>query len=624
MNIYSKLTLLSLFLVVISSSVLLFFVYKNITHSLKTEIKTSVAFETNNQLKTIDGHLNNRVSELNLLFETIENFESSQIELNRYLSSFKAANNTWHSLIYISPAGEAIAATSNFNLSQIKDIVARQKQSIELNPDLRNNNIIFSLKSSKNEILVGVIKSENFNQFLTEAENRTDLLLTNDGQIITGESQDLQKMEFINDNWTQLKASMATDNETVTIESPDLVMVSGSLKSSINASKIADWVLVTVRPAEGTYSPIADLKVKILWIVIPVFVGVIILALLMANYFVSPIIKLSEAASQIGKGNFTSPIDVSSNDEIGKLAKELNNTSKILISRIEQQNILNKQLEEQKNEILKQKDQIEETNYQITDSISYARRIQRSMLPDFDNISRLVSDAFVFFQPKDIVSGDFYWSERVRKGRNDYLVIACADCTGHGVPGAIMSIMGSNQLTNIVYYQNYLEPKKILARLDKNIKFELYRDDESSKTSIKDGMEIGICVINLDDYSMEYAGAGIPLYHYDGNELNVFKPVKEMAGGFEEVEERDVENKIIKVEVNLKKGDRIFLASDGFQDQFGGKEDKKYMVRNFRTLLLETSKLPLSEQNSKIKETFSSWKNNSSQTDDVLVMGFEF
>jgi len=624
MNIYSKLTLLSLFLVLISSSVLLFFVYTNFSESLKTEIKTSVTFETSNQIKTLNGHINNRVSELNLLLETIENFESSQSDLDRYINSFKLANDTWQSIAFISANGEAVAATPNFNLSQVNDIVTRQKQRIELFTDLRNNNIVFSLKSSKNEILVGIVKSGIFKQFLTEDFNRTDLLMTNEGQIITGESQDLQKMDFINNNWAQLKASMATDNETVTLESSELVLVSGSLKNSSNISTIADWVLVTVRPEAGTYSPIEDLKVKILWIVIPVFIGVIILALLMANYFVTPIIKLSEAASQIGKGNFTSPIDVSSNDEIGKLARELNNTSKILISRIEQQNLLNRQLEVQKNEILKQKDQIEETNYQITDSISYARRIQRSMLPDIENISKLVIDAFVFFQPKDIVSGDFYWSERVRKGRNDYLVIACADCTGHGVPGAIMSIMGSNQLTNIVYYQNYLEPKKILARLDKNIKFELYRDDESSKSSIKDGMEIGICVINLDDYTLEYAGAGIPLYHYNGKELNVFKPVKEMAGGFEEVEEREVENKITKVDINLKKGDRIYLSSDGFQDQFGGTEDKKFMVKNFRNLLLETSTLPIKEQNKKIKETFISWKDKSSQTDDVLVLGFEF
>ena len=201
------------------------------------------------------------------------------------------------------------------------------------------------------------------------------------------------------------------------------------------------------------------------------------------------------------------------------------------------------------------------------------------------------------------------------------MIIACADCTGHGVPGAIMSMMGSNQLTNIVYYQNYIEPTKILARLDKAIKFELYKDEHSGQK--QDGMEILVCVIDLDTLEMKFSGAGIPLMHWDQENIHIMKSPKLMVGGVDGDDEKEVEEQFELSTIQLKQGDRIYLSSDGFQDQFGGDEDKRYMAKRLRELLQETSSAKMREQGAKVEEEFEKWKGKQEQTDDVLVIGFE-
>ncbi len=340
-----------------------------------------------------------------------------------------------------------------------------------------------------------------------------------------------------------------------------------------------------------------------------------------AMWLVKPVVDLSVIANKIGEGNLEVEITTTSDDEVGQLAKQLKATALELRKEIREEKELSDQLSAQKNELEEQKDKLEEVNKQITSSIYYAQRIQNSMLPTPGELRRNVSDSFILFRPKDVVSGDFYWFEKVRRGRNEYLIMACADCTGHGVPGAIMSMMGGNQLTNIIYYQNYIEPVKILARLDKGIKFELYRDEQSSQK--QDGMEIMVCVIDLDSLEMKFAGAGLPIMHWDQKNIQYIKSPKLMVGGVEGEDEKEVEDQFMEQSIQLKEGDRIYLASDGFQDQFGGDDDKRFMAKRFRDLLQRTSDIKMKEQGKKLEETFERWRGTQEQTDDVLVIGFE-
>lgn len=360
---------------------------------------------------------------------------------------------------------------------------------------------------------------------------------------------------------------------------------------------------------------------RLLYVILSILLAAIIVALVMARIFVKPIIQLSKDAKKVGHQGFSTEISNDRNDEIGKLARAISDASDRLTSQLKEQKKLNEELEAQHVESAKRKQELEEVNMQIHDSIIYAQRIQRSILPDLENMSRLIKDAFVLYKPKDVVSGDFYWFERVRQGRNEYLIIACADCTGHGVPGAIMSIMGSNQLTNIVYYQNTLDPVKILARLDKVIKFELQRDREDQN---RDGMEIGICVINLDDLQMEFSGVGIPLYliKKGTSELITLKSPKLMIGGIDG-DEKQVTEQLTKQVIQLEDGDRLYLSSDGYQDQFGGENDKKFMSKNLRLLMENHVNTPMKEQETIFENTFDKWVNGKQQTDDVLVIGVE-
>lgn len=239
----------------------------------------------------------------------------------------------------------------------------------------------------------------------------------------------------------------------------------------------------------------------ILSIVILIIYGGLLVASV-SVLIVGPIVTLSQKASQLGEGNVNVDVPQSDTDEVGIIGKQLKFISDRLHKEIKEENQLSDQLVKQKDELEEQKNKLEKVNNEMTSSLNYAQRIQNSQLPTPGELRRNVNDSFIFFQPKDVVSGDFYWFEKVRRGRNEYLIIACADCTGHGVPGAIMSMMGGNQLTNIIYYQNYIEPVKILTRLDKAIKFELYRDEQSSLK--QDGMEIMVCVIDLDTLEMEF------------------------------------------------------------------------------------------------------------------------
>jgi serine phosphatase RsbU (regulator of sigma subunit)/HAMP domain-containing protein len=384
----------------------------------------------------------------------------------------------------------------------------------------------------------------------------------------------------------------------------------------------SDWKLVLSISKADALLPATTLKSTLIMVMIGSWIVAIVLSLIAANSFVKPIKSLTNTAEEISKGNLKSQFNSDSKDEIGDLAKNLRSGTLFLLKRIDEQRVLNKKLRDKLAAMEGQKVDIEEIHQEVKDSIHYSQRIQKSILPDPAVLGRVFNDKMLVYRPKDVVSGDFYWFERVRTGRKEHMIIIAADCTGHGVPGAIMSMVGSNQLTNIVYYQNYLDAEKILARLDKAIKFELYRDMDEDQPR-HDGMEVGVCVIDLDTMEMTFAGAGIPLYFIRDGQIEIYKSPKVTIGRMEGTE-KEVEDQFTPMTFHLQKGDRVYLSSDGFQDQFGGPSDKRFMNKNFRNLLLVSGQdKSMSDQERKINQVFDHWKGNGEQTDDVLVLGFE-
>ncbi len=259
---------------------------------------------------------------------------------------------------------------------------------------------------------------------------------------------------------------------------------------------------------------------------------------------------------------------------------------------------------------------IVEKNKNISDSINYAQRIQQAIFPPIEKIEDGLKDYFILFRPKDIVSGDFYWFSKVKttpqnnEPAQDIIVIAAVDCTGHGVPGALMSIIGTTILNQSVSEPSVNTPSDALNYLNKQLANNL--------NSIADGMDMTLCAINQDKMELQFAGANNPIYIVRNKKLLEFKPDKMAIGGdHENYETKSFTNNIIP----LEKNDNIYLFTDGFADQFGGELGKKFKYKNFQKLLLELQDNSMEDQKHVLNYHFEQWKGNLEQVDDILIIG---
>ena len=257
--------------------------------------------------------------------------------------------------------------------------------------------------------------------------------------------------------------------------------------------------------------------------------------------------------------------------------------------------------------------EISQKNRKITESINYAKRIQEAILPDTNYIRQFLKASFILYKPRDVVSGDFPWFLQ----KNDDIFIAAVDCTGHGVPGALISLIGFFLLNNIVNVREATNPGEILDILDEEVTKTLKQDESDSST--KDGMDISLCKINTKKGQLEYAGAHRPLYYLTEGELHEIKGNKFPIGGAQYKNRGKFTNTII----NYKDGDSVYLFSDGFPDQFGGPKNKKFSPRRIREIIKNNSNLELAEINRVLDHQFEDWRGNNKQTDDVLMIGIK-
>lgn len=298
---------------------------------------------------------------------------------------------------------------------------------------------------------------------------------------------------------------------------------------------------------------------------------------------------------------------------------------KALVSSLENLDLANKELvhlnatleekvNERTKELLKEKEQVEINNKEIKESIQYAKRIQASILPPLKRLKEGFKESFVYYKPKDVVSGDFYWYEKVK----DKYLFAVVDCTGHGVPGAFMSIIGYTQLNEIINQQKITDPGLILKELDKRVRGALNQNSLTGVNS-KDGMELGIIVLNNATRQLEFSGAMRPLYLVRNGELSIIKGDKFSIGG---VSRREKEFNTTKLDINS--GDSYYLFSDGYPDQFGGPNGKKFMTKNVGDMLRGIAHLQMNEQKKIVEETIKDWMKEEEQVDDILISGISF
>ena len=312
-------------------------------------------------------------------------------------------------------------------------------------------------------------------------------------------------------------------------------------------------------------------------------------------------------------------------DEIAEKNTELNQRNEEILAQRDE-------IEQQRDVANEQRDLIYKQKESITDSIVYAQRIQQAIIPTDNEIKSILGDYGIFYLPKDVVSGDFYWAKKIGK----YTIIIVADCTGHGVPGAFMSMLGISFLNEITKSPEIISPNLVLDKLRENIIESLRQKGEYSEQF--DGMDMSIVVLNDDDNTIEYSGAYNPLYIISDKEIEIQTENTKVRL----FEEEGVSNKIFEIapdkmpvaihlrmsefsnnKIKLNKGDQIVLFSDGFADQFGGEKGKKYRYKNFKSFLLKNSHKSINEQYKMIEDEFYSWKGEREQIDDITLLLFK-
>ena len=287
--------------------------------------------------------------------------------------------------------------------------------------------------------------------------------------------------------------------------------------------------------------------------------------------------------------------------------KKLKKENRILEEKVNERTI---EVVKQKEEIEKQRDLIKSANKDITDSIKYASKIQAAVIPPDKYLEKVLNESFIINKPKAIVSGDFYWLTKVE----DKTVVALADCTGHGVPGAFMSMLGVTLLNEIVNHKKITNASEILNQLRKNIIISLRQSHEDTTPS--DGMDISLIVINHDKDKLSFAGAFNPLLLIRNNKIITLKADR-MPIGIYHQNNIDFASR----EIDLNSGDMLYLYTDGYPDQFGGEDDKKFTSRKFKSILLDIHQKPMMVQKTILENTMEKWMNGTEQIDDITVMG---
>ncbi|MGZ4097886.1 MAG: SpoIIE family protein phosphatase [Bacteroidia bacterium] len=318
--------------------------------------------------------------------------------------------------------------------------------------------------------------------------------------------------------------------------------------------------------------------------------------------------QTSTFANEIGKGNLMVHYDkLSDNDLLGNALINMRNSLRSYSEDMEQQ------VKERTYEVIEKGRKLEIAYKEIRDSINYAKRIQESILPGIDMIKHVFSNSFIFYKPKDVVCGDFYWFGQ----QGDEAVIAAIDCTGHGVPGALMTVIGNSLLNQIVTSTGITSPSNILTQLDKKLHETL---KQHGNIITNDGMDAAVVRYKLSKSEVTFAGAKRPLYMIKKGELIEIKGNKSPIGSFG----HDLNKRFSEHKISMNKGDTLYMFSDGVQDQFGGENGKKFMIKQFRELLMEIQSLTMGDQAKRIEKEMHDWQRDYEQTDDMLLIGIRF
>ncbi|MCD6066257.1 MAG: putative cyclase [Bacteroidetes bacterium] len=389
-----------------------------------------------------------------------------------------------------------------------------------------------------------------------------------------------------------------------------------------------NWAIMSEIDEAEAFEHVYTLRKQIIVFSVCLMALIFAVSIVVSRQITKPIKELTYDARQLQKGNFDVEININRKDEIGILAlsfKKMQHSMKKLIEELKHINHnLEEKVIERTQEIQHQKEMVEHKNKEIVDSINYAKRLQSAILPPLSVIEKHLPSSFVYYRPKDIVAGDFYWfhvneheeHHTEHSTENHGIIFAAADSTGHGVPGAMVSVVGANSLDRCVKEFRLHKPSDILEKLtDLVIKtFDMPGED------VKDGMDISLCSYDPKTRQVQYAGANNPLWivrkDIEGIELIEIKADKQPIGKF------DYRKPFTNHVIQLQEGDCVYMFTDGYADQFGGPLGKKFKYKTLKDLLISLYDRNMQMQHRFIEEAFLEWKKGYDQVDDVCIVGF--
>lgn len=667
-NIYLKVTIFSLFLVLFTGFALYWVTKQNTETSLESQISLNLKNQSDYIIHNIDHFIFERLADIQHIAQdgifSDTSASPNQETITRKLRKIKAENPLYESFSFFTPERIRIADTKGLKIGQKHTYTKYWNQlmyketafDVSLSESLGKVVMHFArIVHGKAGKKVGVVVSrvlierlyEVFSHVIPKESIATGLkidLIDTNGQLLYSSShpQDilvkkhpklttLDKYLWGKPNLELKQSSFEIDgNIFFYSREPGYLTYTGS-----------GWILVTSIPRKVAYSPASKLRNDLIVNFIPVIIIAVVIALLFAHYFSRPIILLSRLAQEYGKGNFLAKISFKSSDERQLLHRSLTWMANQLSAKIDEQEDLNSSLAQKVKEIEEQNKEIQYQRSQITESISYAERLQKVLLPNKSEIEALLPRHFIFFQPRDIVSGDFYWVSKVSTHNtllnsghhgSDKVVVAAIDCTGHGVPGAFMSVIAYNLLYQVVEVERNTKPAVILHQLNKRMKILLHQNESSylaNDDRVSDGMDLSLCVIDMGNQLLEFGGANRPLFLLRTGKIIEFKGNKWSVGGGIDYFDRRTRRmhdseQLLTTKISLKANDIIYLFSDGITDQFGETTQAKYTARKLKNAIVQVKDLTVSAQGDILTKEILQWKGNEAQTDDMLLMGFQF
>ncbi|WP_091542726.1 SpoIIE family protein phosphatase [Thermoflexibacter ruber] len=682
MNISIKLTLFCLFLVLFSCLAMLYVANYETQSSLREEVRVKLERESNFAMENIDRFIYERLNDIRTFAKdaiiskgTYSKNASKPEEINERLHLFKQSNNLYLSLSFYDTARLRIADTDSMQIGKrsTRNRFWKRLPKEELVVDVYTyeNQPVMHFASAVYDgsgIYVGVIVSrvlvtelkEVFKSVVEDERQSKGLrvaLLDSTGYILYSNDP---KVNILKDPYPDIDVLKQHISKQIKqkrwvpnfFENKEKVFFY-IRENGYSVYHGQGWIFIMSLPKTEAFKTAESLSNRLFLSSIPILFVALCLALFLGYYFSQPIIALTEAAEELGKGNLNARFEYKKefghkHDEIGKLWNNfifmaerlkfkvleqedmnhelinINDQLKIKFDEVQMKNeeiqAYNEKIGYQKRELELALKEIEKKNKNITSSINYAERIQSAILPDREYIRSLFRESFVLFKPRDIVSGDFYWFRKLSSPDGDELiVVAAVDCTGHGVPGALMSVIGDTLMYQVIVVERTFQPAQILRKLNNGVKKILKQEDVQHHHNKHDGMDMALCVMNMTRMKLDFVGAHRPLWYFQHGEFREIEGDRITIGG---ISKKKYE--LNQYEVHFQKGDTFYMFSDGYADQFGGYRDmpsRKYSPNRLRKLLADIQPHDMQTQHFILDNEFELWKGNESQLDDVMVIG---